>query len=122
MVMPTRSATRREGRFSGRIREIKRSVFKCPNAQSRQAMAASVARPWPQKSRRRLVSDFVEALAFDLLQDDAAVADDFRNLGIRSFRQLHGPEADAVALVASTVEAEPLVDSGACGGGGGVDL
>jgi len=60
-----------------------------------------------------VVSDFVELLAFDLLQDDSAVADDFLSLS-----QLHGPEADAVILVALAVAFNPLLDTGAIVGCG----
>ena len=64
-----------------------------------------------------MVSDFVEALAFDFLQDDAAIADDFLDvvpgLGILPRSELHCPEADAVAAVASAVAFDPLLDAGA---------
>ena len=75
----------------------------------------------------QVVSDFVEALAFDLLQDDAAVADNLLglvlNLGILSLRlvrlrQFHGPEADAVVLIASEVAFNPLLNTGAIVGRG----
>jgi len=64
-----------------------------------------------------MVSDFVEALAFDFLQDDAAIADDFLDvvlgLGILPRSELHCPEADAVAAVAYAVAFDPLLDTGA---------
>ena len=69
----------------------------------------------PPEVAAQVVSDFVEALAFDLLQDDAAVADNLLglvlNLGILSLRQLHSPEADAVVLVALAVAFDPLLDA-----------
>jgi len=64
-----------------------------------------------------MVSDFVEVLAFDFLQDYAAIADDFPDvvpgLGILPCSELHCPEADAVAPVASAVSFDPLLDTGA---------
>jgi len=65
----------------------------------------------------QVVSDFVEALPFDFLQDDAAIADDFLdlvlNVGILRLLQLHCPEADAIVLVALAVAFNPLLDTGA---------
>jgi len=65
----------------------------------------------------QMVSDFVEVLAFDFLQDDAAVADDFLDvvlgLGISRRCQLHCPEADAIVPVALAVAFDPLLDTGA---------
>lgn len=55
-----------------------------------------------------MVSNFVEALALDFLQDDAAVTDYLLRL-----LQLHCPEADAVVLVALAVAFDPLFDAGA---------
>ena len=66
----------------------------------------------------QVVSDFVEALAFDLLHDDAAIADRFMNLAILRSFQLHGPEADAVLLVALAIAFNPLLDAGAIVGRG----
>ena len=64
-----------------------------------------------------MVSDFIELLAFDFLQDDAAIADDFLDvvlgLGISRRCQLHCPEADAIVLVALAVAFNPLLDTGA---------
>ncbi len=55
-----------------------------------------------------MVSDFVQALAFDFLQDDAAITDDLLRL-----LQLHCPEAYAIVLVALAVAFNPLLDTGA---------
>ena len=56
-------------------------------------------------------------VAFDFLPDDAAIADDFLDvvlgLGILPRSELHCPEADAVAPVASAVAFDPLLDTGA---------
>jgi len=71
--MPVRSATRREARFSGRLRDINRAAFRFASPVTagdggfgRQTLPPEVA--------AQMASDFVEAFAFDLLQDDAAVA------------------------------------------------
>src|ERR1700723_2402328 len=55
-----------------------------------------------------MVSDFIEAFPFHLLEEDPAIADQLRGRG-----QFHGPEADAVVAVALPVAFDPLLHAGA---------
>src|SRR5450432_4029560 len=55
-----------------------------------------------------MASDLIEFVAVDLLEDDAAVANEFVGCD-----QLHGPESYAVVAIPLEIAGDPLLDSGA---------
>src|SRR5580658_6253306 len=67
----------------------------------------------PPKIVTQVVSDFVKALAIDLLPDDATIANEF----LRAL-QLQTPKADAIVNVTQPVSRNPLLDSLAIVGSG----
>lgn len=80
-------------------------VLECPVAASNSRFRGQ---PLVPLVAAQVVTDFVKPLALEFLTSDSTIADQ-----LAGHFQKHGPEADAIILVALAIARDPLFDSGA---------
>ena len=101
--IPIRSATRREGIFSGRIREISALHLKLPKAEIATSPRRLGCQTLSPHVAPQVVADLRQRFSVDLLQRDATIADH-----VSRRLQIHCPQAVTIHPIAALIASDPF--------------